>query len=197
MNVSKFLVLGTLGLQGESSGYDVVQYLRETRVERWTDVKIGSIYYAIGKLQENEAIEEVRKERQGKQPEKTIYRITPEGEERFKSMQEEAFQGLYPQFYGFKLALKFNVHRTAGEIASFAETAIQRIDEYLEAMDSYLHSLDDAQRRERSLPGGARLDSGCRRAPRRSRATPSAGTEALVVAALWVQTRAVGRTPGC
>jgi DNA-binding PadR family transcriptional regulator len=149
MNVSKFLVLGTLGLQGESSGYDVVQFLRKTRVERWTDVKIGSIYYAIGKLQENGAIEEVRKERQGKQPEKTIYRITSEGEDRFKSMQEEAFQGLYPHFYGFKLALKFNVHRTADEIASFAETAIEQIDEYVEAMDSYLHSLDDAQRRER------------------------------------------------
>lgn len=149
MNVSKFLVLGTLGLNGESSGYDVVQYLRDTRVERWTDVKIGSIYYAVGKLREDGYIEEVRKERQGKQPEKTIYRITPEGEERFKSMQEEAFRGLYPHFYGFKLALKFNVHRSAEEIKPFAEEAINRIGEQLEAMDAYLDSLSDSERRRR------------------------------------------------
>lgn len=149
MNVSKFLVLGTLGLKGESSGYDVVQYLRESRVERWTDVKIGSIYYAVGKLQENGDIEEVRKERKGKQPEKTIYRITPEGEERFKLLQEEAFHGLYPHFYGFKLALKFNVHRSPEEIEAFAEEAVDRINQQLEAMDSYLDSLSDSERHRR------------------------------------------------
>jgi hypothetical protein len=39
-------------------------------------------------------------------------------------MQAQAFLGLYPDYFGFKLALKFNVRRSAEEIADFADQAI-------------------------------------------------------------------------
>jgi len=50
--------------------------------------------------------------------------------------------GLFPHFYGFKIALKFNTRRSAEEIGKFAERAIDVIDQQFKAMDDHLSSLD-------------------------------------------------------
>ena len=65
-------------------------------------------------------------------------------------MQAQAFLGLYPHFFGFKLALKFNVRRSAAEIASYAEKAIQNIDCVFAGMDTYLDSLAESDPRSTS-----------------------------------------------
>jgi hypothetical protein len=50
--------------------------------------------------------------------------------------------GLFPNFHGFKIALKFNTRRTAEEIEEFAKRAIDVIDRQFKAMDDHLDSLD-------------------------------------------------------
>ncbi|MEI5908715.1 PadR family transcriptional regulator [Bacillus spongiae] len=142
MNKAQFIVLGILEQLGQGSGYDIIQMYELKKVDQWLDVKIGSIYHAIKQLNKDGFIHEVEKKQAGKYPEKTIYTVTEMGKKRFDLLQEKAFLGLFPDFYGFKLALKFNERRTKNEIKEYANMAIKIIDEKLGAMAEHLNSLD-------------------------------------------------------
>ncbi|OEH92601.1 PadR family transcriptional regulator [Bacillus solimangrovi] len=147
MNKAQFIVLGILEQFEQGSGYDIKQAYDQKRINQWLDVKIGSIYHAIKQLHKGGFICEIEKIQSGNFPEKTIYKVTEEGKKRFDLFQEEAFLGLFPDFYGFKLALKFNVRRTEREIKEYANKAIEIIDEKLNAMEAHLSSLDSESSR--------------------------------------------------
>ena len=140
MDVAKFVVLGALESIKEGSGYDIIMELEKKKITNWTEVKKGSIYYALKNLNKDKAVQEVIKTRTGLYPEKTIYKMTDSGKAIFDNFQAEAFLGLYPKFYGFKLALKFNTRRSPKEIKQFGEKAIRAIDEQLDLMDMHLNS---------------------------------------------------------
>ena len=136
------VVLGALENLDRGSGYDIIQELNRKKIDRWTDIKQGSIYHALRQLKSEGAISEVEHTKVGRYPDKTIFKITTKGKELFDSLQEQAFLGLYPHFYGFKIALKFNTRRSVEEIKRFAEKAIDVINQQFKAMDDYLSSLD-------------------------------------------------------
>jgi DNA-binding PadR family transcriptional regulator len=142
MNIAKMVVLGVLDNLGSGSGYDIIQELNRKMINRWTDIKKGSIYHALRELQKKGAIREVERTKVGRYPDKTILQITAKGKELFDSLQEQAFLGLFPHFYGFKIALKFNTRRSVNEIKKFAKRAIEIIDQQFNAMDEYLCTLD-------------------------------------------------------
>lgn len=142
VNVAQFIVLGALEELGQGCGYDIKQIFEQKKVYQWIDIKIGSIYHAIKQLNKEGCLHEVGQTRRGQYPTKTIYELTDLGKQRFDALQREAFLGLFPQFYGFKLALKFNTRRSTEEIHFFAEQAIAVIDKKLSEMDTYLRSLD-------------------------------------------------------
>lgn len=141
MNLSKFMVLGALEMLGEGSGYDVLGELERKQIDKWTDIKLGSIYFAVKQLKKDEMIAEVRQEQEGAFPVKSIYRVTAKGQHYFDAMQEEAFGGLYPYFYGFKAALKLNIRRSSTEIIQYAWQAIRKIDKILTEYEHYLESV--------------------------------------------------------
>ncbi|MHA2370706.1 MAG: PadR family transcriptional regulator, partial [Candidatus Hodarchaeales archaeon] len=146
MNIAKMVALGALENLGRGSGYDIIQELSRKKIDRWTDIKKGSIYHALRQLKKEGAISEVERTRVGRYPNKTIFQITTKGKALFDSLQEEAFLGLFPHFYGFKIALKFNTRRSAEEIKQFAERAIAVIDQQFKAMDNHLNSLDKSSK---------------------------------------------------
>lgn len=141
MNISKFVVLGTLDALGTASGYDIIRELEKKMISRWTKVKKGSIYNALKSLSKGGEIREVSRVKKGLFPTMTLYEITDQGRDYFDKMQEEAFLGIYPLYLGFKLALKFNRRRTAAEITKYAAAAIEIIDKTMAGMDAYLNSL--------------------------------------------------------
>ncbi len=150
MNIAKFVVLGTLDQQSPASGYDVIRELDKKMISRWTNVKKGSIYHALKILNKCGQIRETKRLKQGSYPTSTLYEITDKGHDEFDKMQAEAFLGLYPHYFGFKLALKFNVRRSAAEIAAYAEKAVQNIDSIFAGMDVYLDSLAESDPRSKS-----------------------------------------------
>ena len=50
MNISKFVVLGTLDQLKTGSGYDIIRELDKKMISHWTNVKKGSIYHALKSL---------------------------------------------------------------------------------------------------------------------------------------------------
>ncbi len=150
MNISKFVVLGTLDALGTASGYDIIRELDKKMVSRWTNVKKGSIYNALKSLCKGGEIREVSRVKKGLFPTMTLYEITDQGRNLFDQMQEEAFLGIYPLFLGFKLGLKFNRRRSAYEIKKYAAAATEIIDRTLEGMDAYLSSLPESSALKKS-----------------------------------------------
>lgn len=143
------MVLGALEILGEGSGYDVLGELERKQIDKWTDIKLGSIYFAVKQLKKEAMITEVRQEQEGAFPVKSIYKVTSKGQRYFDTLQEEAFDGLYPYFYGFKAALKLNVRRSGAEIVQYARQAILKIEKILLEYKLYLESVrQDAARYE-------------------------------------------------
>ena len=147
MNIARLVVLGALEQLGRAGGYDIVQELDRKMVHKWLDLKPGSIYHALRQLEKEDAVKPVEQTREGRYPTKTIFEITDKGKERFDVLQEEAFLGVFPHFYGFKIALKFNTRKSRGEIEQLANRAVEAIDAHLAAMDQYLDTLDPSSHR--------------------------------------------------
>ncbi|THB64733.1 MAG: PadR family transcriptional regulator [Desulfovibrio sp.] len=150
MNIAKFVVLGTVDRLGVASGYDVVSSLDKKMISHWTDVKKGSIYHALKSLEKCGDIVTVAREKQGLYPTKTLYQITDKGRETFDAMQAEAFMGLFPYYFGFKIALKFNIRRSNKEIREFAQKAMDRINLEMSGRNAYLASLSPTDPRART-----------------------------------------------
>ena len=71
------------------------QIRRDTRVDRtelWSEVKPGSLYSALHRLQAEGLIEPVRSEQQGNLPARTVYAITGEGRREVRALREEALR---------------------------------------------------------------------------------------------------------
>ncbi|MGI9048754.1 MAG: PadR family transcriptional regulator [Rubrobacteraceae bacterium] len=80
INTSRLLILGMLSDWGPMHGHQIRQQAQIINAEAWGDVKVGSLYSAINRMRDEEFIEPVRTEREGKLPTRTIYKITPAGE---------------------------------------------------------------------------------------------------------------------
>lgn len=145
MNIAKFVVLGTLDFLGEASGYDIIRELDRKMVTRWTSVKKGSVYHALKALAKNGDIRETQRVKHGAFPTMTLYRITKKGQDLFDTMQAQAFAGLFPYYFGFKLALKFNVRLGPEEIRQHGDIAVAAIDRQISGMKAYMAALPEGE----------------------------------------------------
>jgi DNA-binding PadR family transcriptional regulator len=78
---AKTLCLGML-TQGEASGYEIRKAFEDGPFHHFFDVGYGSIYPALGRLDEAGLVS-CRAEAQAKRPDKKVYSITPEGRQAF------------------------------------------------------------------------------------------------------------------
>ena len=86
---ARLLILGVLQ-RGDFHPYEIKRRLEAAMVECYVDVDVGTLYYAVRKLEKQGFIAEVAQERVARGGMRTIYRITPEGRAEFQ-------QGLHAQ----------------------------------------------------------------------------------------------------
>jgi len=79
MNPTRLFVLGALARHGPMYGHQIRRDARIDCTELWSEVKPGSLYAALHRLQAEGLIEPVRTEQQGNLPARTVYAITAEG----------------------------------------------------------------------------------------------------------------------
>jgi DNA-binding PadR family transcriptional regulator len=60
--------------------YEMQRLIRQRKSDQFLDLKRGSLYHAIGRLQRAGLIEPVATTREGRRPERTVYRLTEEGD---------------------------------------------------------------------------------------------------------------------
>src|SRR6202171_1723058 len=75
--------LAVLSLLGERDmhPYEMQRIMHFRHTDELLALKRGSLYHAINQLQRDGLIEPVETSREGRWPERTVYRVTPDGEE--------------------------------------------------------------------------------------------------------------------
>lgn len=105
MSTVRLLVLGSMLRRGVSHGYGVYNDLTSWRAETWTNVKPGSIYHALEKLEVQGL---TRAEASGNHvklgPSRTEYSITKEGKAEFESLLRSALQSFEIQTFAVGIA---------------------------------------------------------------------------------------------
>lgn len=92
MNPTRLFVLGALARHGPMYGHQIRRDARIDRTELWSEVKPGSLYAALHRLQGEGLIEPVRTEQQGNLPARTVYAITAEGRRELRALRAEALR---------------------------------------------------------------------------------------------------------
>ncbi|KKO55215.1 PadR family transcriptional regulator [Paenibacillus sp. DMB20] len=105
MSTVRLLVLGSILRRGVSHGYGVYSDLTSWRAETWTNVKPGSIYHALEKLESQGMIRAVDSENQAKLgPSRTEYTITAQGSAEFESLLESTLKNNDIQLFAVGIA---------------------------------------------------------------------------------------------
>jgi DNA-binding PadR family transcriptional regulator len=107
---AELLILGVLH-RGNFHPYEIKRRLQNAMVECYTDVDVGTLYYAIRQLEKNGLIAAVRQERVARGGMRTVYGISASGKRRFQQLLNEQFaaQGPVAQtLYGPMLFLQFS-----------------------------------------------------------------------------------------
>lgn len=88
---AEFYILGALH-RGDLHPYEIKRRLNNALVECYTDVDVGTLYYAVRQLVKSGDIAAKTKQKVTRGGERTIYRITSRGRRRFQQLLLERFQ---------------------------------------------------------------------------------------------------------
>ena len=87
---AELYILGILH-RGDFHPYEINRRLTQAKIECFTDVDIGTLYYAVRQLAEGDLLTAVARQRVSRGGMRTVYRITPRGRERFRELLHVQF----------------------------------------------------------------------------------------------------------
>lgn len=121
----RLVLLGILGMQ-PMHGYEIKQTI-EDHMGDWTDIKFGSIYFALARLAEEGAIEVVEETREGNRPSRTVYQITDKGREEYIQLLRELWWNDDRPLYSFDIGVFFMQSLPKEEVARCLDERIERM----------------------------------------------------------------------
>ncbi len=102
---NEFLFLGLLA-EGPKHGYEIKLQLEEDLFPN-IGLQIKSIYYPLAKMESTGLIEKEIGRKEGRFPEKYVYRITPKGRKKFDTLMEQSLLSPERPFFQIDLAYYF------------------------------------------------------------------------------------------
>jgi DNA-binding PadR family transcriptional regulator len=87
--------------------YELQRRIRDWHKDEFLDLKRGSLYHAIARLHKQGAIESVETTREGRRPERTVYRLTEAGERQMLTWLQEMLANPVREPTQFFAALSF------------------------------------------------------------------------------------------
>lgn len=121
--------------------YEMQRRIREWHKDEFLDLKRGSLYHAIERLHRQGTIEPVETTREGRRPERTVYRLTDAGEQEMLSWLQEMLARPLREPTQFFAALSFLSHLTPESVrvqlrqrATLLEAEIAGLEAVLETM---------------------------------------------------------------
>ena len=129
--IPELVVLGILN-EKPRHGYEIKQIVTR-QFETFAEIKSGSIYYLLGKL-EKEGLIEPRKEQPGPYPPRHVYEITEVGKERYAEFLREALYAPDRPTFAFDVALCFARDLDYEEIIRAIVKRRERVGRYLDQL---------------------------------------------------------------
>ncbi len=126
---TRMVILGLLKEQ-QLYGYEI-KHIIEDHMGDWTSIAFGSIYFALGKLEEEGKVEKVAVEKDGERPSRNIYRITEAGKEEFRTLLRENWDTLERQYYDFDIGLFFMDALSKEEVLAYLNKRVRQLEEIL------------------------------------------------------------------
>jgi DNA-binding PadR family transcriptional regulator len=130
---AELLILGALH-RGDLHPYEIKRRLNNALIECYTDVDVGTLYYAVRQLAKAGEIASRRSEKVARGGERTIYRITSKGRKRFQELLIERFreegsvaQTIYPALLFLHLAHLPTVAGLLRERLQWTESALAKV----------------------------------------------------------------------
>ncbi len=87
---AELYILGVLH-RGDFHPYEIKRRLTQAMIECFTDVDVGTLYYAVRQLAESGMLTAVARQRVARGGMRTVYRITPRGRDRFRELLHAHF----------------------------------------------------------------------------------------------------------
>jgi DNA-binding PadR family transcriptional regulator len=141
MTTAHVVILGFL-CERPMHGYEIKQVIGE-HMEDWTDIKFGSIYFALSKLQEKGFVEVQEETREGGRPSRTVYRITDRGRAEFRRLLSTLWAGNEKVLYPFDIALFFIGGMPKEDARRYLEKRMEYARKALEHLDAHLQSMEE------------------------------------------------------
>lgn len=130
-------------------GHRIRRAAQTDRTELWADVKPGSLYGALHRMEAEGIVEAVRTEQEGKRPARTVYGITEEGRGELAAHRDEALRESRLRPDPVDLALHFTGDLSEGALRSALEARRGSLAAQLaswrrvrESADSYLSEME-------------------------------------------------------
>ena len=119
MNPTRLFVLAALARHGPMYGHQIRRDARIDCTALWSEVKPGSLYAALHRLQAEGLIEPVRTEQRGNLPARTVYAITGEGRRELRALRAEALREVALRPDPVDLALAVSADLDTGALRGF------------------------------------------------------------------------------
>ncbi|MFE0021743.1 PadR family transcriptional regulator [Amycolatopsis sp. NPDC059021] len=92
MSSARLFVLGELARRGPMHGHQIRRAAQLDHVDRWTNIKPGSLYGALQRMEAEGLVRRVRTEQAGGRPPRTVYEITEEGRHELVTQRASALR---------------------------------------------------------------------------------------------------------
>ena len=111
--MKQLLLLGLLS-ETDMHGYGLNEYVNQA-MKLYTDIKKSTIYYTLDKL-ENEGYIDHEIEREGRRPERRVYKITSKGKEYFLELLRRHLSDYTRTYYADDIGISFMHRLPADEV---------------------------------------------------------------------------------
>jgi DNA-binding PadR family transcriptional regulator len=127
---AKLLILGVLH-RGNFHPYEIKRRLENAMVECYTDVEVGTLYYAIRQMEKEGLISAVSQQRVARGGMRTIYKITAKGKTEFLGLLHRQFEEEGPVSQTLYGALLFLHISDPAIVQDLIRARIARLDEQI------------------------------------------------------------------
>jgi DNA-binding PadR family transcriptional regulator len=121
--------------------YEMQRRIREWHKDEFLDLKRGSLYHAIERLRRQGAIDPVETTREGRRPERTVYRLTEAGEWQMLHWLQEMLARPLREPTSFFAALSFLPHLTPESVRAQLRQRAALLEAEIAGLDTVLATM--------------------------------------------------------
>jgi len=121
--------------------YEMQRLIRQRHKDNFLDLKRGSLYHAIERLERGGLIDPVETSREGRRPERTVYRLTETGEREVLDWLREMLAKPAHEPSQFLAAMSFIPHLSAEDAADQLSLRAHRLEMGLVSLSAVLQTL--------------------------------------------------------